>query len=58
MDVAVRNHTIRTDQPQRAGGEDSAPTPLELPGAALAGCVALYVQKSCEAVGLPACDLR
>jgi putative redox protein len=50
--IAMRDHVVVTDQPERAGGTDTAPTPLELLGAALAGCVALYVQKFCEAEGL------
>jgi putative redox protein len=55
--IALRGHQLLTDQPERAGGADAAPTPLELLGAALAGCVALYVQKYCEKQGLVAEDL-
>lgn len=50
--IALRGHRILTDQPERAGGTDSAPTPLELLGASLSGCVALYVHKYCEEQGL------
>lgn len=49
FDVAVRGHTIATDQTVRSGGADAAPTPLELMGAALAACVALYARKYCLA---------
>ncbi|HEX6589176.1 MAG TPA: OsmC family protein [Longimicrobiales bacterium] len=52
FDVAVRGHTIATDQTVRSGGADAAPTPLELMGAALAACVALYARKYCLAQGL------
>lgn len=55
--VAIRDHQLFTDQPERAGGTDSAPTPLELLGAALSGCIALYVQKYCAKEGLAANDL-
>jgi putative redox protein len=55
--IALRGHQLLTDQPERAGGTDAAPTPLELLGAALAGCVALYVHKYCEKHGLVAEDL-
>lgn len=48
----VRSHTVVTDQPERAGGEDSAPTPVELLGAALGSCIAFYVQQFCHARGL------
>jgi putative redox protein len=46
------------DQPHRGGGEDTAPAPLELLGAALGTCVALYVQQFCEARALPYDGLR
>lgn len=49
FDVAVRGHTVATDQTARSGGADAAPTPLELMGAALGACVALYARKYCIA---------
>lgn len=52
FDVTVRGHTIATDQTARSGGADAAATPLELMGAALAACVALYARKYCIAQGL------
>ena len=48
FEVSVRGHSVRTDQPAGSGGTDTAPTPLELMSVALAGCVALYVQRFCE----------
>ncbi len=50
--VSIRDHTVPTDQPTRAGGNDSAPTPLELLSAALASCVALYVHRYCASNSL------
>ena len=49
----VRSHRIETDQAQRAGGEDSAPSPIELLGVSLGSCIAFYVQQFCHARGLP-----
>jgi putative redox protein len=49
----VRSHIGITDQPERAGGEDSGMTPVELLGASLGSCIALYVQQFCHARGLP-----
>ncbi len=49
----IRQHRLMVDQPQRGGGEDSAPMPLELLGASLGTCVALYVQQFCHTRGLP-----
>jgi putative redox protein len=55
--ISVRGHRLFTDQPASAGGTDEAPTPLELLGASLSGCVALYVHNYCVRTGLPVDDL-
>ena len=49
----IRQHRLLVDQPAGGGGEDSAPMPLELLGASLGTCVALYVQQFCHTRGLP-----
>ena len=49
----IRGHRLLVDQPAAGGGADSAPMPLELLGASLGTCVALYVQRFCQARGLP-----
>jgi uncharacterized OsmC-like protein len=54
----VRSHRLVTDQPERAGGTDSGPAPLELLGAALGTCIALYVQQFCHARALPYQGMR
>ena len=46
-------HLGAVDQPSSAGGADTGPMPIELLGASLATCVALYVQQFCAARGLP-----
>jgi putative redox protein len=51
--ASARSHEIVTDQPLRSGGTDCGATPLELLGAALGSCIALYVQQFCEARSLP-----
>ncbi|MGA9775842.1 MAG: OsmC family protein [Candidatus Dormiibacterota bacterium] len=43
--IAIRQHTVRVDQPQNDGGEDTAPTPTELFIASLASCVAFYARR-------------
>jgi uncharacterized OsmC-like protein len=40
--VCVRGHRVLVDQPEDAGGQDTAPTPTELFVASLASCVAFY----------------
>ena len=54
----IRQHTLMVDQPARGGGEDSAPMPLELLGASLGTCVALYVQQFCQTRSLPYAGMR
>src|SRR5215831_13107277 len=54
----VRSHRVFVDQPLRGGGEDTAPAPLELLGAALGTCVAFYVQRFCHARGLSCEGMR
>lgn len=48
----IRGHTLIVDQPAGTGG-DEGPMPLELLGASIGSCVALYVQQFCHARGLP-----
>jgi uncharacterized OsmC-like protein len=54
----IRGHTIATDQPERGGGSDSAPMPLELLGASLGTCITLYVHQFLAARSLPTDGLR
>ena len=49
----VRSHRIVVDQPERAGGSDTGPMPIELLGASLGTCVALYVQQFCQSRDIP-----
>lgn len=54
----IRGHRLLVDQPAKAGGEDSAPMPIELLGAALGTCVAYYVREFLDARALDATGLR
>ena len=51
-------HELTLDQPLRGGGSDTGPSPLDLLGAALGGCVALYVHRFLEARGVTDAGLR
>jgi uncharacterized OsmC-like protein len=48
----VRSHRVLVDQPVHAGGEDSAPAPIELLAVSLGTCVAFYVLQFCRARGV------
>ncbi|HWE41999.1 MAG TPA: OsmC family protein [Gemmatimonadaceae bacterium] len=54
----VRSHRIVVDQPERAGGGDSGPMPIELLGVSLGTCVALYVQQFCQSRDIPCEGMR
>jgi putative redox protein len=53
----IRGHRLIVDQPVGTG-EDTGPMPIELLGASLGSCVALYVQQFCETRGLPYAGMR
>ena len=48
----IRGHRVVVDQPNQAGSEEG-PMPLELLGASVGTCVALYVQQFLHTRGLP-----
>jgi len=56
--VQIRGHRLLVDQPERAGGDDAGPMPIELLGASLGSCVAYYVRQYCETRELPTEGLR
>ncbi len=53
VDAQFGNHTIRTDQPVRSGGDDSAPAPFTLFLASIATCAGIYVLGFCKQRDLP-----
>ncbi len=42
-DVTGRGHTIRVDEPQEFGGDDTGPMPTEVLAAALASCMCIAI---------------
>jgi ribosomal protein S12 methylthiotransferase accessory factor len=53
VDAQFGQHTNRTDQPVRSGGEDSAPAPFSVFLASIATCAGVYVLGFCQQRGLP-----
>ena len=52
VDATIRGYTVRTDQPERAGGEGSAPTPFNLFLSSLGTCAGIYALGFCESKGI------
>jgi putative redox protein len=53
VDAQVGQHVVKTDQPARGGGDDSAPAPFSLFLASIATCAGIYVLGFCKQRDLP-----
>lgn len=51
--VEYNNHRIVTDQPERGGGEGSAPAPFDLFLASLGTCAGIFVRSFCDQRNIP-----
>lgn len=58
VDAQFGPHTVRTDQPARNGGDDSAPTPFSLFLASIGTCAGIYVLGFCKQRDLPTEGIR
>lgn len=58
VDAHFRRFTVRTDQPSKAGGDDSAPTPFDVFLASLGTCAGIYVLSFCRERNLPTEGIR
>lgn len=62
VQATARRHRIAADEPEAAGGSDSAPTPLELLTSGLAACTAItlrmYAERKGWALGTVQVDCR
>jgi ribosomal protein S12 methylthiotransferase accessory factor len=54
----LNGHTIHTDHPVSAGGENSAPTPFELFLAAIGTCAGIYVKMFCIQRNIPTENIK
>ncbi len=52
VDARIKDQVIKTDQPQRAGGDGSAPSPFELFLGSIATCAGIYALGFCNAKGI------
>lgn len=53
VDARCKGHIIRTDQPEYAGGENSAPAPFDLFLTSIATCSGLYLLSFLQQRGIP-----
>ena len=48
VNAQINGHTVYTDQPTRAGGDNSAPAPFDIFLASIATCSGIYVKSFCK----------
>ena len=58
VDAHFGGLTVQTDQPPKAGGEGSAPTPFDIFLASLATCAGIYVLGFCRQRGIATEGIR
>ena len=49
VEASVRDFSLLTDQPQKSGGDNEAPSPFELFTASIATCAGYFALKFCRA---------
>ncbi len=54
----LNGHTIRTDQPEKAGGGNSAPAPFELFLASIGTCAGIYIKSFCDQREIPTENIK
>lgn len=57
-DITIRHFAVATGEPERAGGDDSAPTPMELILAGLEGCLTVTIETVAVERGLTLRSVR
>lgn len=58
VNAEYKGHTIKTDQPVQAGGDDSAPAPFDLFLASIGTCAGIYVNGFCTSRGIDPTGIR
>ena len=54
----LNGHIIRTDQPVRSGGGNTAPAPFDLFLASIGTCAGIYVKSFCEQRDIPTDNIK
>lgn len=58
MDAFYKGFTIKTDQPEAEGGENSAPSPFDLFLTSIGTCAGFYVLNFCRERNIPYQDIE
>ena len=58
VDASFNGFKINTDQPKKAGGEETAPDPFSLFLSSIGTCTGIYVLRFCQERKLPTEDLK
>jgi putative redox protein len=54
----LNGHTIKTDQPVKSGGGNTAPSPFELFLASIGTCAGIYVKSFCDKREIPSGNIK
>jgi ribosomal protein S12 methylthiotransferase accessory factor len=54
----LNGHSIRTDQPVKSGGGNTAPAPFELFLASIGTCAGIYVKSFCDQREIPSENIK
>ena len=54
----LNGHTIRTDQPIKSGGGNTAPAPFDLFLASIGTCAGIYVKSFCDQRDIPSENIK
>jgi len=58
VNAEYKGHIMTTDQPERSGGDNSAPAPFDLFLASIGTCAGIYVKSFCEQRGINTTGIR
>jgi ribosomal protein S12 methylthiotransferase accessory factor len=58
ISTLINGQHIQTDQPVRAGGEGSAPSPFDLFLASLGTCAGIFIKSFCDQRQIPTDNIR
>ncbi len=58
INAYYNGHVIRTDQPVKAGGDDTAPAPFDIFLASIGTCAGIYVKSFCDRREIPTDGIR